>query len=58
MRNVMVDRNKSEEIYEWLDRHGLKESIHWQKYTVPAASKMRFSFYNEEHAVWFKLRWL
>lgn len=57
MIGVMVDRNKSEEIYIWLEQQGLKQSVHWKKYTISGASKMRFSFYNEEHAAWFKLRW-
>jgi hypothetical protein len=54
---IMVDRKNYELIIEWLNEQGLKQHIDWDKYTVPGASKMRFSFANEEHAVWFRLRW-
>lgn len=57
MIGVMVDRDKAEEIYDWLEQHDMKRWRDWNRYTVAGSSKMRFSFYNEEHAAWFKLRW-
>lgn len=57
MIGVMVNRADSKEIFEWLDQHGLQRDADWTLYTVPGSGRMRISFYNEEHAAWFKLRW-
>ena len=57
MYGVMVDRAETDEINEWLQYNGLKETFDWMRSTIPGASKMRISFRDEDNARSFASKW-
>lgn len=61
MYNVFVDRYSTpyvESMCQWIESQGLKYGDAWVHHTLSGTSKVKFSFRDSEHAMWFKLRWL
>ena len=60
MYDVMIQRGTDShamDVFKWLQKQKLLFDRDWTWKTVPGSSMMQVSFYKQEHANWFKLRW-